>query len=92
MLKKYAYIVYVISAIFMYIGFYKMFEYENDYITINAYVGGDAYNYIINSNYAIGYFVLALLFGVVGSTILIINKLDEINKINSAENKAEELE
>lgn len=44
------------------LGFYKMFIYESGDSwakdPVNAYVGGDAYNYIINANYAIGYFVL----------------------------------
>lgn len=55
------------------LGFYKMFIYENsDYDCINAYVGGDAYNYIINSNYATAYFVLATLFMILGIGMLII--------------------
>lgn len=46
------------------LGFYKMFAYNNPKYTIfeetqNAYVEGDAYNYIINGTYATAYFVLA---------------------------------
>lgn len=29
----------------------------------NAYVGSDAYNYIINANYTTGFFVLSMFFG-----------------------------
>ena len=46
----------IAMGIFLIIGFYKMLIYD-DYT--NAYVGGDAYNYIINGTYATAYFVLA---------------------------------
>ena len=46
----------------------------------NAYVGGDAYNYIINANYATGYYVLSTGFMLAGTmcgcTGLILNKKD----------------
>ena len=32
------------------------------YETVNAYVGGDAYNYIINGAYANAFFVLTAMF------------------------------
>lgn len=69
------------SVFFVYQGFDKMTNYRNsDYgRSINAYVGGDAYNYIINSNYATGFFVLALLCVVVGFGCLILRQL----KINA---------
>jgi len=38
-----------------------LFE-ESDEEVINAYVGGDAYNYIINASQATGYFVLSGFF------------------------------
>lgn len=65
---------YVLSAISLGIGLYKLFVYENSEYgsKINAYVGGDAYNYIINSNYATAYFVLALFFVTFGSLYAII--------------------
>ncbi len=54
----------------LYLGFNKMFVYHSsEYafsLSKNAYVGGDAYNYIINANYATGYFVLTLLLLVAG--------------------------
>lgn len=39
---------------------------------VNTYVGGDAYNYIINANYATGYFVLSgiLVLGAIGCGIM----------------------
>lgn len=50
---------------FTFLGFYKIFAYNNpEYASTynkskNAYVQGDAYNYIINGTYATAYFVLA---------------------------------
>lgn len=48
------------------LGIYKMFWYENPESSIlrsvNAYVGGDAYNYIINGAYATAFFVLTAMF------------------------------
>lgn len=65
---------YFLSAVFIYMGFHKMFVYENPESfleeSVNAYVGGDAYNYIINGNYATGFFVLSLLFVVLGSFLI----------------------
>ena len=66
-MKKYFKIVGVIfiivAFIFIFIGFDKMNNYYNneDYPrrNKNAYVGGDAYNYIINGTYATAYFTLA---------------------------------
>lgn len=50
------------SGILLCLGFYKMYCYSNtDYSYVNAYVGGDCYNYIINGTYAIAYFVLAMM-------------------------------
>lgn len=56
-------------------GFYKMLVYENsDSIfreNVNAYVGGDAYNYIINSNYFVGFNVLGLTLIIIATSIVI---------------------
>lgn len=50
----------------LYKGIDKMTNYYNsEYVTSlnkNAYVGGDAYNYIINGNYATAFFVLTSMF------------------------------
>ena len=48
----------IAMGIFLALGFFKMLIYD-DYNEINAYVGGDAYNFIINGTYATAYFVLA---------------------------------
>ncbi len=65
---------YVISIIFFiafavmcYKGYDKMTNYDNsDYSYENAYVGGDAYNYIINGTHATAFFVLAIGFLISG--------------------------
>lgn len=65
---------YVVSGFMLYKGYDKMTNYYNsEYSTgnnINAYVGGDAYNYIINGNYATGFFVLSMGFMSVGTICL----------------------
>lgn len=66
-------IFFVTAIIFGAIGFNKFYVYENGtYTSTNVYVGGDAYNYIINANRAIAYFVLALIFIVLALTCLIV--------------------
>lgn len=68
-------ILYVMTAFFIYKGFNKMFVYENynDYFieSVNAYVGEDAYNYIINANYTTAYFVLAMGTAIIATMFLI---------------------
>ncbi len=68
-----------ISLIFIGLGFYKMFVYEmsdSSYVTDkNVYVGGDAYNYIINANFSTAYFVLALIFVIIACSFLIYNAI-----------------
>lgn len=64
----------IISAI----CFWKGFDYKNNYyqsekypsLNKNVYVGGDAYNYIINSNYFTGFMMLGSSAGI-GAVILI---------------------
>ena len=65
--QKILYIIAAITLIFTFIfgavGFYKITKYKNSdsYYSknINAYVGGDAYNYIINGTYFAGYCALS---------------------------------
>lgn len=70
---------YALAAIFVVTGFYKMWAYSNGeeypYDVVNAYVGGDAYNYIINANYTVAYFVLALTLVLLGSTFAIVKAI-----------------
>ena|SRR5690625_3352193 len=68
-----------ISLIFIGLGFYKMFVYEMSDLSYvkdkNVYVGGDAYNYIINANFSTAYFVLALIFVIIACSFLIHNAI-----------------
>lgn len=55
-------------------GIDKLTNYENtDYSSINAYVGGDAYNYIINGTHATAYFVLTTMFVLAAIGLLIVH-------------------
>ncbi len=64
-----------LSLICICIGLDKLFRYKNGdvypYELQNAYVGGDAYNYIINGNYATACFVLATMFVIIGFGVLV---------------------
>lgn len=65
---------YIIAIVFVGLGFNKMFVYNSgEYFgdPVNAYVGGDAYNLIINANYATAYFSLAILCCIIGGTFII---------------------
>ncbi len=67
-----------LALIFIWTGMHKLYVYTNDEDgdnVQNAYVGGDAYNFIINAGYATAYFVLALIFVVLACTFLICNHL-----------------
>lgn len=67
---------FIMSGFMIYKGYDKFAHYYASETTtslnVNAYVGGDAYNYIINSNYATGFYVLATLFAILGIGFLII--------------------
>lgn len=73
---------FIISAIVMWLGLDKMFNYNNGelypYEYHNAYVGGDAYNYIINGNYATGFFVLATMFALMGIGFIVLYYLSRM--------------
>ena len=66
-----AYLFYFFAFVSAGFGFYKYWYYDNSEgyaaTPVNAYVGGDAYNYIINANYMIAFFVLALIFVVIAN-------------------------
>ncbi len=70
------------KAMAFYADGYDKFSHYSNYQghSVNAYVGGDAYNYIINSNYATGYYVMSLLFAVLGIGFLIIHFMNKFNK------------
>ncbi|KNY30208.1 hypothetical protein [Pseudobacteroides cellulosolvens] len=89
-------IMFGVSAFMIYLGYDKITNYTNLSSSIdstgsisnslrnNAYVGGDAYNYIINSNYATGFFVLAVLFVILGFGFIIIGYLQSIESLNES--------
>ncbi|WDV46870.1 hypothetical protein PV797_04020 [Clostridiaceae bacterium M8S5] len=72
------FVMFIVSAVFLHKGHDKMCNYSTGYFKQNAYVGGDAYNYIINSNYSTSFFVLATLFALLGVGIIIIGYLHRI--------------
>lgn len=75
-MKAIAVLAFAAAVIFLCTGFYKMYVYENpdseseflidDEDYANAYVGGDAYNYIINAGKATANFTLAIFFLILG--------------------------
>ena len=74
-----------ICAIFtFYKGYDKMMNYSNreyyPYDSINTYVVGDAYNYIINANYSTAFFVLTTMFVIMGIGFIIIHYVSQKNK------------
>ena len=56
MKKRYKFL-FIISGVFFVLGLYKALFYSFD---MNYYVGGDAYNLIINAGKATAYFVLSM--------------------------------
>ncbi|QSS99755.1 hypothetical protein IMZ31_17080 [Pontibacillus sp. ALD_SL1] len=61
-----AVILLLFSLVFLFFGFNKLTQYSNpesEYADeeefVNVYVGGDAYNYIINGTQATAYFILS---------------------------------
>lgn len=75
-----AVIFFLLSAVFLGIGFYKLWAYDDStYSPVNVYVGGDAYNYIINSNLATAYFTVAILFTLIALGFLLIGTIKNKN-------------
>lgn len=62
-------------------GIDKMTNYYNseNYPSLNenAYVGGDAYNYIINGNYATAFFVLTAMFVMAAIGLMILHYVSQ---------------
>lgn len=79
---------FIVAAVFVNKGMDKINNYYNSedfsILNENAYVGGDAYNYIINANYATGYYVLALIFVVAGFSFIVVGYLSTIGEIQSS--------
>ncbi|MGG0188253.1 hypothetical protein [Bacillus rhizoplanae] len=67
-------IFYIHSFVLLYLGIdriegYYYSEYSSE-LSKHAYVGGDAYNYIINSNILTAYFVLSASFFIAGTVLI----------------------
>lgn len=63
---------FLVAIVLIFFGLDKLLNYSNnDYKYYNAYVGGDAYNFIINGNYANGFFILAAMFALIGVGFII---------------------
>ena len=62
---------FVIGSIFLYKAYDKYTNYFNSEkymsLNVNAYVGGDAYNYIINGTYFTGFSVLGIGFYIISA-------------------------
>lgn len=74
---------FISTAVFIGLGFDKMLVYANgeDYPHKyrNVYVGGDAYNYIINGNYATAFFLLATMCALLGVAFIGLYYLTKID-------------
>lgn len=73
-MRTFGIVVAIIGIIFVCVGFYKKGVYEepsnrNAFEGKNCYVGGDAYNYIINGNYFAGYSALGGSLIIVGGVL-----------------------
>jgi hypothetical protein len=83
-----AVISFILAGVMVNQGMDKINNYYNSedysFMNENAYVGGDAYNYIINANYATGYYVLALIFVVSGFSCILASFLSQIGGIISS--------
>ena len=65
----------------LYKGVDKMTNYYNSEkypsLNVNAYVGGDAYNYIINGTYATAFFVLTAMFVLAAIGLMILHYISQ---------------
>lgn len=75
----------LLSSFFtLYKGIDRLVNYENsDYSwrTVNAYVGGDAYNYIINGTHATAFFVLTAMFVLAAIGLMMLHYLSRSDKL-----------
>ena len=96
-LKRTSVIFIIVGVIFLCMGFYKKLAYtnpDNDYSVsddyVNSYVGGDAYNYIINGTYFMAYAVMGM-GSLVIATITGTTYLRLVCEESMSESKNEEL-
>jgi hypothetical protein len=78
-MKNFSITLYFISCVFLGMGFHKLYKYDSSsYEPVNAYVGGDAYNYIINMGFATSLFIVALILSMVATGVLIYSRLNAV--------------
>lgn len=99
---KYSKIFKIMSVIFLLVGLLLVFEgfdKKNNYVNSeysslneNAYVGGDAYNYIINASYFVGYITLGSAC-IISSVMLFTSSVSFKNNslLKNKEQESEEL-
>ena len=79
-------VLYTSSAGLVAKALYQMLVYKNPESVLddsaNVYVGGDAYNYIINSGRATVWAVFALICAVVATGIIIADQINERGSLN----------
>ena len=83
------------SLFTLYKGIDKMTNYRNSEnypsVNVNAYVGGDAYNYIINGTYATAFFVLTAMFVLAAIGLMILHYISR-TKVAPDVQKFEDIE
>lgn len=65
---------YIIGFISLYFSYDKFSNYVNtkqSILNVNSYVGGDAYNYIINASYFTGFAVIGIGLLIIGTLFII---------------------
>lgn len=82
-----AFILYTLSFVSACVSLFKLWVYRSEDFSskVNYYVGGDAYNYIINGTHATVYMLLSILFTLIASVILIIFYLKRALKLKDTE-------
>ncbi len=70
---------FIAGCVTLYKGIDRMTHYSgSEYSPINAYVGGDAYNYIINGTHATAFFVLTGMFIIASVGLVAVHYLSRI--------------
>lgn len=80
----------------LYKGIDKMTNYYNSEnypsLNVNAYVGGDAYNYIINGTYATAFFVLTAMFVLAAIGLMMLHYISRERGVSIYKVKKSEIE
>lgn len=93
-MKKYLRLgLYIIAALLFAKGLHQFYVYENYEFTdgTNAYVGGDSYNYIINSIRSVAYFMLSGMLVIIAILTEIYYVVFEKFSVSKGINKREKI-